>query len=146
MKLVTACFTAVFLVSTAATAESLEEKNWHAQQDKNMQLNINAMNQRCGTSITVSTDWSTFNMDDWKGKMNTYPQQAVGRIIMEVCKDDNGKAAVKKEIKSVVVKASTDPARIVLKDGVLTEWMSSVKGGPSAPRQDEGIAYLMKHL
>jgi hypothetical protein len=143
---VVACVLGTLVLASSARAESLEEKRFHDKHEKALKLNIDETNKRCGgATMTSSFDWSTFKFDDWQTKLDGMPYQSVGRAIIVICKGDDGKAAVKKGIKSVVIKGRADTPGLEIKDGVLTYWLSL--GGAHRDMYDKAaVAALEKQL
>ena len=127
---VMACLLGFLVLASTARAEPLEEKRFHDKHEKALKLNIDETNKRCGgATMTSSFDWSTFKFDDWQTKLGGMPYQSAGRAIAEICKGDDGKEAVKKGIKSIVIKGRNATPGLEIKDGVLTYWLALT--GPS---------------
>lgn len=141
---------AALVPATTVRAESLEEKRFHEQHEKSLQANLDSTNKACTSTITATFDWSSIKFDDWQQKFGGNPYQAAGRALIEVCKQDDGKAAVKKSIKTIVIKGTTDTPKLELaKNGELDYYLAI--NGPKhgccyAPAQNDAVAYLMKHL
>jgi len=131
-----------------ARADSLEEKRWKESNEKSLKLNIDETNKRCGTSFPAKLDWSTIKFEEWQNKIGV-SYQSIGNSIIELCKKDDGKDAVKKGIKSVVIKNDPTAPKIELKDGELDYYISlngTKHGCCYGPDQRTAVAYLLQHL
>lgn len=133
----------VMFVSGAAYAESLAEKKKHKEQVEYLNKELEYTNEKCGTKITASFDWSKSKLED----MNTYSAygycEAALDALESICEDSDGKEAVQKDVKSLVCRFGGKGSRaITLKKGVLDwtiEWEASNNG-------DYIKEYLMKTL
>jgi hypothetical protein len=129
------------LIPTAALAESLEEKRWHAGEEKSLKRAIEDMNKACGITIATKIDWTTFKFDDWSkhhvGMMCLPPVRAV----QQLCGQADGKEAIGKAVKTLTCKGADAPG-IELNGGAIEFKVTTKK----TPTQDEAKSYLLKKI
>jgi hypothetical protein len=110
---------AAALVAVAAQAQSPKSPEQRKASEAAQLAGLaNGANRECGTSMTVTIDWSGVNEED----LSTYSASgwcgAALEGIQRVCSDAPGKDAVKEQIKSVTCGFGPDRS-ISLKDGVV---------------------------
>jgi hypothetical protein len=129
---------------TVARAESLEEQRFKADKTKQLQLSIDAMNKSCGTSITGRFEWSAFKYDDFQHVMGAPSFQVAPNAVESACRGgDDAKAAVKKAIKTIVIKPGVGTeTKLDLANGELDLFMLA---GHSI-NHEQANAWVLKHL
>ncbi len=134
------------LVASTVWAQSLEEKQRRAKEEKDFQASVAAVNTACGATLTSKIDWSGLGYDvytKWERGPAYYCDLGAGGI-KSVCNTPDGKAAVQKQIKSVTCGGS-DPQKIDLTGGNLTISVST-KNPHIGPGGSTVHDYLMKNL
>jgi hypothetical protein len=129
--------------ASIAFAESLAEKKKHKEQVEYLQKELDYTNEKCGTKITASFDWSKSKLEDMdKYSAYGYCESALDAL-ESICEDSDGKEAVQKDVKKVVCKfGAKDKRAISLKGGTL-EWTMDWEASNNADYIKE---YLMKTL
>ena len=141
---------AVFAMSGSAIAGgSLEETRWKESHEKTLKGVVDEANQKCNTSISSKFDWSTIKFDDWQKLFgaiggNTREYLAPATALQQVCLKEDGKTAVQKQIKTIVIKAG-DALDVSLKDGEL-DFVISLKDKTHYPTRNAVVKYLETHL
>ena len=105
------------IFSSVAFAQSLKDKEYFADQEKNLAGEAATTNERCGNSLTAKFDWLKPPTPE---ERKTYSATGYCGVALEamrrVCESQAGKEAVKQKIKSLT--CSFGPQRtVVLKDG-----------------------------
>jgi hypothetical protein len=129
--------------ATLAYAENLAEKKKHKEQQEYLQKELDYTNEKCGTKITAEFDWSKSKLED----LDTYSGYGYCESVLDaletVCADDDGKAAIQKDVKKVLCKFGGKGSRSVsLKKGTI-EYVIEWDAANSADFVKE---YLMKTL
>jgi hypothetical protein len=117
---VTASAIAIAICATAASAQSLRDKEYFAGQEKYLADKVPYVNEKCGTSIAVKFDWSTPPKPEERNTHSAYGYcEATLDGVRRVCEmSATGKDAVKQKIKSIT--CGFGPQRtIALKDGAI---------------------------
>ncbi|HEX4417550.1 MAG TPA: hypothetical protein VH165_06605 [Kofleriaceae bacterium] len=111
----------MFAVSAARADDSLEVKRWKERSEKSLQLSIDAANKKCGATITGRFDWSATKYDDFGTKLSAPRYQVAPNAVEAACATgDDAKAAVRKAIKTIVIKPSAGAqSKLELKAGEL---------------------------
>src|SRR5262245_36162079 len=92
----------LFAIACATTvhSQSLKERQYFAEQERELAKEVSLANERCETSVAVKIDWSAMPAD--RGGAVPYAYcRAVLDGIRRVCEDPMGKDAVKQKIKTV---------------------------------------------
>src|SRR5262245_25008588 len=102
--------------ATPVQSQSLKERQYFAEQERELAKEVLFANERCETSVAVKIDWSA--MPTERGGAVPYAYcRAVLDGMRRVCEDPMGKDAVRQKIKTVT--CSFGPERsISLKDGM----------------------------
>jgi hypothetical protein len=129
-----------------ASAQSLEEKKYRKEQEGYLkEKSSDPMNEKCGTKIDVSIDWSKFKLDEIKSKnVSTYGYcETAANVIWHLCDDADAKPEVVKKVKKIVCKYGGPGKRgMTLKGGTL-EWIID---WDAANADDYVKEFLMKNL
>jgi len=133
----------------ASAGGSLEESRWKESHEKTLKGVVDEANKKCGSSIVGTFDWSTIKFDDWQklfggvgGPTREYLAPPVA--LQQVCMKEDGKTAVQKQIKTIVIKAG-DAVDVSLKDGEL-DFVISLKDKAHYATRNTVVQYLEKHL
>jgi hypothetical protein len=107
----------LFAVVGAANvhSQSLKERQYFAEQERELAREVAFANERCETNVAVKFDWSAMPADR-NGAVPYAYCRAVLDGMRRVCEDPMGKDAVRQKIKTVT--CGFGPERsITLKDG-----------------------------
>ncbi len=110
---------AVLVVAGAATvhSQSLKERQYFAEQERELAKEVSLANERCETNVAVRFDWSAMPAE--RGGAVPYAYcRAVLDGMRRVCEDPMGKDAVKEKIKSVTCGFAPERS-ITLKNGAI---------------------------
>ena len=130
-------------IGTAATAQTLDQRNKIAQDKVQLAEYAKRVNSNCGTHIQFSIDYASYNVETPAGIRRQSPTEYLmnaGDAIINVCKTEEGKAAVKEKIHSVVG-VHTEGEEESLSNGVFT-YKVGFKGGSV----DHPENFLKSHL
>lgn len=106
---------------------TVAQKNGWANYDKELKVKEDAVNKACGSALKSSYDKASYPaFDPMKDRTQGACQQAVGTLV-EVCRTEDGKAAVKEAVTKTVCRLSTDGTRVSLDGSVLTVHIDPVK-------------------
>ncbi|HEY3804027.1 MAG TPA: hypothetical protein VGL61_15530 [Kofleriaceae bacterium] len=137
-----AAFALLFAGASLTRADSLEEQRWKANYEKDLQLSLDAANKHCGATMTAKIDWSAMKYDDFVHKMGS-PQLAPNTVESVCATGDDAKAAVRKQIKAIVVKPMpVSETKLELKDGEL----DLIIAPNHFLMREDAKAWLLKHL
>jgi hypothetical protein len=132
------------VVSTLATADSLEEQKARKAQQKEMDDEMKDLNKSCGTSIALSVDW-----DSWAGKIDAGAPKKTSIIcfkpvwvLQQMCSDKDAKAAIQKEVTQLVCRGGGGDQATVVLDGAKLVYTGAIDQKKAADVK----AYLMKTL
>jgi hypothetical protein len=131
----------LIVIALPAFGESLEAKKMHAQQEADLTDKLALTNQRCGSHVKATIDWSTFSEPDVLKTAVTPFCVAALDAIEDICGDDLGKQAITEKVKTVTCAGASAPAASFA-DGALTFSFSL------APNQNKLLVrdYLEKSL
>jgi hypothetical protein len=124
---------AVLVSAGVAFADmSLRQKEFAKKQDEYFKKEADLANEKCGTKIAAKIDWQSFKAEIDKsldGKHESsysfsgYCDSPMGTMF-SMCDSEDGKAAIKKRIKSYTCKFGGEGKRkIELKGSNLTMWV-----------------------
>jgi hypothetical protein len=124
-----------------ASAQSLEARQMHAKSEADFQKQLELTNKACGTALTGSFNWDSFNADEAQSKGVMPWCQASLDAIEDLCSDPLGKQAVAEKIKTITCAGAATPSAS-LDNGALTFSFSLT------PNQNKLLVrdYLSKHL
>jgi hypothetical protein len=110
---------ALTIISSAATAQSLKDKEYFAEQEKYLAEEVTLTSERCGNGLTAKFDWSKPPAPGDRKIYSAYGYcSAALEAMRRVCDSKIGKEAVQQKIKSL--SCSFGPQRtVVLKDGTV---------------------------
>lgn len=117
------CLLALALPAGAANrkpaAPTLVQKQGWASYEKDLQKKKEAVNKVCGTKLKSSYDRKSYpDFDPIKDRTQGACQAAVGTLV-EVCRSEEGKDAVRKQVSRTTCRLSTKGTRVELKSGEL---------------------------
>ena len=104
-----------------AAAESLQEKQDHAKEEKSLVAPVKEMNTVCKSKVEVKIDWST-----WKEAHDNAGHYAHSACndgidpIKTMCRDALAQEAVAKQLKTIVCLGNATERTASYKDGTLT--------------------------
>jgi len=107
---------------------------------------VKDLNKACGTDIKVTLDWASFKGANSINKTVTSAATNALYDLAKVCRDDDGKAAIKDSVKTMTIKwADKKHREHKLEKGVLTEsiWVKPEGGeywGQTEPTLDKWLA------
>lgn len=103
-----------------ASAESLEVRKMHAQQEADLATALAITNAKCGSALTATIDWTSFDEAvTLKTAVKPFCQAALDAI-EDLCGDDMVKDAVATKVKTVTCVGAAEPAASLAEDGNLT--------------------------
>jgi len=106
-------------VALPAFGASLEARKMQAQQEADLTDRLTLTNQRCGSHVAATIDWSTFNeAETLKTSVTPFCAAALDAI-EDICSDDLGKQTILAKVKSVTCTGAAAPAASFA-DGALT--------------------------
>jgi hypothetical protein len=109
----------VALIAGAVQAQSTKTPEQRkASETVSLTRHANETNRECGTSITVTFDWTGVQEDYWPTQSASGWCDGALEGIRRVCSDAPGKEAVKEQIKSVTCGFAPERS-ISLKDGTV---------------------------
>ena len=107
------------VIALPAFGESLEAKKMHAQQEADLTDKLALTNQTCGSHVTATIDWRTFDEAEvLKTAVTPYCAAALDAI-EDICGDALGKQAVTEKVKNVTCAGASAPSASFA-DGALT--------------------------
>jgi hypothetical protein len=131
-----------FTVVGVATvdSQSLKERQYFAEQERELAKEVSLANEQCGTSVAVKIDWSGMPAD--RGGAVPYAYcKAVLDGMRRVCEDPMGKDAVKQKIKTITCGFAPERS-ISLKDGAIDYKIKFRSGNDAA----YAFEYLQNNL
>lgn len=134
------------LLPALASAQSLEEKKYRKEQEAYLKSeSTDSMNEKCGTKIEVTIDWSKFKLDEIKSKnVSTYGYcQPSVNTVRSLCDDADAKPEVVKKVKKIVCKYGGPGKRALTLKGGTLEWTID---WDAANNDDYVKEFLMKNL
>ena len=119
IKILTGAVALLFLAGgTVAEAQSLKIRQIQADQEKQLEENVQATNKACGTNIVIKFDWKDVPGEELtKYSASGYCDAALAGI-RHTCDEDIGKTAIKEKIKTMTCGFGAERS-ISLKDGAL---------------------------
>lgn len=98
---------------------TVAQKNGWAAYDKDLKVKEEAVNKACGSALKSSYDKASYPaFDPLKDRTQGACEAAVGTLV-EVCRSEDGKAAVKETLTKTVCRLSTEGTRVSVDGGVL---------------------------
>jgi hypothetical protein len=142
-------FVVLAISGVASAGGSLEESRWKDSHEKTLKGGVDEANKKCAASIAPRFDWSTIKFDDWQKLFGaiggpTREYLAPSMALQQVCMKEDAKAAVQKQVKTIVIKAG-DAIDVSLKDGEL-DFVISLKDKAHFPTRSAVVKYLETHL
>lgn len=143
--------TALLFTASAADAKpklTLKEKRIVKEEEKVLAEKLESLNKKCGTKIKVTVDWGTFKKADAINKSSTSPCENALGYMERVCRDDDGKEAMKEGVKELrCTWIAKDKAAHKLEKKVVTEaaWVK-VGGGEYYSANPNIDAWLAENL
>jgi hypothetical protein len=124
---------AVLVSAGVAFADmSLRQKEFAKKQDEYFKKEVDLANEKCGIKLNAKIDWESFKgevdkqldgKDGYNYSFSGYCDAPVGSMF-GICDSEDGKAAIKKRIKSYTCKYGGEGKRkIELKGANLTMWV-----------------------
>jgi len=106
-------------VALPAFGASLEARKMQAQQEADLTDKVALTNQRCGSHVAATIDWSSFNeAETLKTSVTPFCAAALDAI-EDICGDDLGKQTIIEKVKTVTCAGAAAPAASFT-DGALT--------------------------
>jgi len=106
-------------IAVPAFGASLEAKKMHAQQEADLTDKLALTNQRCGSHVSATIDWGTFNEAEVLKTAVTPFCAAALDAIEDICSDDLGKQTIVEKVKTLTCAGAAAPAAS-FSDGALT--------------------------
>jgi hypothetical protein len=103
---------ALFPLLLAAGPAEESEKVRKARLENELEKELDGVNEKCGTKLTVSIDWASFDADPkgWEGRSVSGYCEAPLSALARFCEGERSRAYIQKNVETITCHAAKDKA------------------------------------